>query len=113
MNPNRIKIYADEKRRRTVNFIAIFAIIGAVISLFFAAFGPGKDAICIHAAVYAFWVIGPPLWFFFEYFYFFDNWHNPKAVDEFKYVEGLTSKCWASVLIILTIIYKHREIFNL
>jgi hypothetical protein len=55
-----------------------------------------------HGIIYAGWVIGPPIWFFYEYV-----WHFPaklkmssKHRDELKLTQELASKVWAALIII-------------
>ncbi|GAA0852822.1 hypothetical protein [Aliiglaciecola litoralis] len=52
-----------------------------------------------------FWVIGPPVWFFIEYFFIFRRFGNPQAKEELKRGQELASKIWAGVIIILTAIF--------
>lgn len=34
-----------------------------------------------------FWTIVPPIWFYFEYVFLFDNWESGDAVTHMKYMK--------------------------
>ncbi|AKU23012.1 hypothetical protein MJ904_08100 [Massilia sp. MB5] len=52
------------------------------------------------------WVLLPPLWFFYEFFYYFPKHGNPAAgFDRLKAVQDVTSKVWAAVGLVLGAIY--------
>lgn len=56
--------------------------------------------------VLALWGVGPPLWFFFEYFYYFPKHGNPTAgFSSLKDAQEVTSKLWAATAALLTVFY--------
>lgn len=59
------------------------------------------------ALCWALWVIGPPVWFAIEFFYLFDHSLPERDVSRFKYGQELTTKAWATVVVVLgTFLYK-------
>jgi hypothetical protein len=54
-------------------------------------------------SIYSLWVLGLPIWFFYETTRLFD-WErgNPEKI---KSVSELGQKCWAAVLIVLGVVY--------
>lgn len=56
-----------------------------------------KDAFYLYIAV-AVWAIGPPLWFWMEYFGVYMRWGKPEAFDLFKYGQQVATGIWAGVL---------------
>jgi len=48
-----------------------------------------------------FWIVAPPLFFLFEYFYIYPRWGRPDRLEYFKIGQELASKCWAASLVIL------------
>lgn len=55
------------------------------------------------------WVLLPPLWFFYEFFYYFPANGNPLAgFERLKSVQEVSSKVWAAVAVVLAGIYSVR-----
>lgn len=54
----------------------------------------------------AVWAIGPPFWFWFEYFYLFKNYGNPGDFEEFKHGQQVSASIWAGVVGFLVAFYK-------
>jgi hypothetical protein len=50
--------------------------------------------------MYGAWVIGPPIWFCWEFFYFRTH-GRPECFEAFKYGQDLASKVWLAVAAIL------------
>lgn len=46
----------------------------------------------------AFWTIGPPLWFWLEYFWLFKCYGNPTMLEEFKHGQHVSTSIWAGVI---------------
>lgn len=54
----------------------------------------------------AFWSVGPPLWFFFEYFYYFPKYGNSTAgFAGLKAAQDVTAKVWAAIAVLLGVFY--------
>jgi hypothetical protein len=54
----------------------------------------------------ALWSVLPPLWFFFEHFYYFPKHGNPQAgFAALKSAQDVTAKVWASIAILLAAMY--------
>jgi hypothetical protein len=67
----------------------------AIASLILGAKSP--DSHWVFPSI-AFWTLAPPVWFFFEYRVLFDNWDDPVALAEFKYMQDLATKVWAGLV---------------
>ena len=48
-----------------------------------------------------FWIVAPPLFFLFEYFYIYPRWGRLDRLEHFKIGQELASKFWAASLVIL------------
>ncbi len=48
-----------------------------------------------------YWVIGPPLWFWCDYFLVFRNFGDPAAFDSFKHAQHVSLAIWASIGLLL------------
>lgn len=46
----------------------------------------------------AFWTIGPPLWFWLEYFWLFKCYGDPTMLEEFKHGQHVSTSIWAGVI---------------
>jgi hypothetical protein len=46
-------------------------------------------------------VIGPPSWFFIEYFFVFDRRQDRLALEQFKVGQDIAQKFWAALLLLL------------
>ena len=46
----------------------------------------------------AFWTLGPPIWFWFEYFWLFKTFGNPDKLEEFKHGQQVSASIWAGVI---------------
>lgn len=49
----------------------------------------------------AVWVVGVPLFFFYEYVVLFRNFGGASQYDQFKRVQELSSKVWAGAIVVL------------
>lgn len=61
-----------------------------------------KKWIASRATYLVVWVIGPPIWFFLEYFFLFKSHGAPGTFDQFKYGQELASKIWLGIVTLLT-----------
>ena len=52
-----------------------------------------------YSRVYGFWVIAPPIWFFFEYNFIFKKVHS--NLELLKYGQDVAQKFWAALLVLL------------
>jgi hypothetical protein len=57
-------------------------------------------------ALYLFWSLAPPIWFFVEYNYVFpdDRKVVDKTRDDLKYTQELAAKMWAALLLVLSVL---------
>jgi hypothetical protein len=47
------------------------------------------------------WTIAPPLWFFVEFFLFFDNHNSSAAVEQLRASQEVAGRFWAAVLAVM------------
>lgn len=45
--------------------------------------------------LFAFWVLAPPAWFFFDYLTLFRHYGNHDAFESLKYIHELSTRLWA------------------
>ena len=46
----------------------------------------------------AFWTIGPPVWFWFEYFWLFKQYSKPEHLEIFRHGQQVSASIWAGVI---------------
>jgi len=95
----RPEIYKSPKRRRLTQIIAGAGILWAIGSICLVH---GKDPDWRRVVVIS-WALLPPIFFWAEYFFIFDNWGCSKAVAEFKHAQGLAAKVWAGIAGLLVV----------
>lgn len=112
------QVWINEKGRKIFTIAGIFAVLslGVLLSDWFTSWSYDIDIKAevkkiklpyLHGIIYAGWVIGPPIWFFYEYV-----WHfpaklkmSPKHSDELKLTQEFASKVWAALIIIFGAIF--------
>jgi hypothetical protein len=102
--------------QRGMGFIASGAMILSVVFGLFWGFGKGFDPHdCVkvsQAIVLGIWVIAPPIWFWYEYFYLYpDTTYVPKpSLDEFKHGQEQSSKIWLALVTLLLGLYFGKDL---
>lgn len=94
--------------------VLIVAMLLAVASLVCALVSVGSPAPKHQywkLTLYGCWVLGPPIWFFFEYFYFRRQGYS-ECFEVFKYGQDLASKIWVALSAILGYLFFGKEIFG-
>lgn len=61
-----------------------------------------KDPIYVYIVI-AVWAVGPPIWFWAEYFAIYLRWGNREAFDLFKYGQQVATAIWAGVFTLLVL----------
>jgi hypothetical protein len=89
---------------------AALAIVGFVATVLLIEVGAAYLSSSVHKRAsqlaLSVWSVGPPLWFFFEYFYYFPKFGNEKAgFTGLKTAQDLTAKVWAGIAILLGVLY--------
>src|ERR1700733_6039223 len=88
----------------------------ALLSLDFSYWGFGKGledrGVKIpQAIVLCFWVIAPPVWFWYEYFFLQkDTIHSPDEFDKYKFGIDLSSKIWLARVRFLLGLYFGKDL---
>lgn len=86
----------------------LFALISttlAVCAFLFSFIKPEwltKDA---KGAILAFWLVFPPLWFWFEYCFLFKGQENQESLESFKYAHEVSRNLWIGISAALTLLY--------
>ena len=83
--------------------IAIELYIGTVAVVCWARFGTNCDAAKVASAILiGAWTLGPPSWFFMEYFHmpYIDSERLPN-IEGFKYTREMASKFWVAAVVVL------------
>lgn len=62
--------------------------------------------------LYAIWVLGPPIWFFIEYFYLFRQHGKPCCIETFKYGQELASRIWLALVVVLGVLFFGKELIG-
>lgn len=62
--------------------------------------------------LYAIWVLGPPIWFFIEYFYLFRQHGKPGCIETFKYGQELASRIWLALVAVLGVLFFSKELLG-
>jgi hypothetical protein len=77
-------------------------LLGAYYALFvMVSLGRGRltpTESLVHLTI---WTLAPPFWFFVEWFYWFDNHANDKAVHNLGVAQDLSGRLWAAVLAVM------------
>jgi hypothetical protein len=93
-------------------FFAILAVVGFISTLAFVAFGEKrKHHRSVSQLLLALWVLGPPLWFFYEHFYYFPAYGNMAdgaGFEKLKAAQDATSKLWAAFAVVLGALYNKK-----
>ena len=100
--------------QRIFGVLAALALIG---SLWFAQYGWGEKLeagnpikVC-QAAIVVAWLLGPPIYFWFEYFYLYKNSTaaNKPDLETFKYGQDVSSKIWIATTSALLALYFWKD----
>ena len=92
-----------------MNFMAPLLILGYLLSLWFIASGKlvteGNYAL-ICKLIGALWVLGPPLWFFFEQVHYFPRHGNPDAgFAQLKASQDTLARLWLASVVVLAALF--------
>lgn len=101
-------IYRTASHRRCVHAALAIALVAAVTSFALWVSLPRTCYARCLPWIAMFWALAPPIWFFVEYAWVFDNWDDNKAVARFKDLQAHAAKIWAGILGLLTASYFMR-----
>ena len=89
----------DHKASFWIVFSVAVAGVTVVVLTLLAAYHSfcNKDAFYLFIAI-AVWAIGPPVWFWLEYFTVYLKWGKPESFELFKYGQQVAAGIWAGVL---------------
>jgi hypothetical protein len=84
-------------------FRIVFAIAVIGVGVVIGTIVAGYRALCYRDVVYLYgaiivWAVGPPVWFWVEYFAVFMRWGIPDKFDHFKYGQQVAAAIWAAIL---------------
>ena len=84
-----------------LTFVAILALVGAAYSLNVAASAwKSRDAEALYA-ILPYWVLGPPVWFWCDYFLVYRHFGDKNAFESFKHAQHVSLAIWAGVAFFL------------
>jgi H+/Cl- antiporter ClcA len=92
--------------------------IGGGIALIFGWYGFGKpfDAHdcgkVLQAVVLAIWIVAPPIWFWYEYFFLYQPIPETKkpSLDQFKHGQDQAAKIWLALVTVLLGLYFGKDL---
>lgn len=91
------------------NFIAPMAILGFLTSVWFVQFGrmAAPDAYAgLAKAIGALWVLGPPLWMWYEHYHYFPRHGNPEVGYEgLKNYHKVLTRLWFAAMIVIAALF--------
>ena len=99
-------------------WVALTAAAGSIVLAFIPKhIAEPFDAKCPikvgQALVLSMWVLGPPLWFWFEYFFLYrkmaDNEIRKMKFDEYKHGVDVASKLWLALVTVLLGLYFGKD----
>jgi hypothetical protein len=86
---------------------AAFGFVALLLGLF--GFGDPLDSLhpikVLQAALLAIWILGPPVWFWYEFFYLYKRARNPEEWDRFKHGQEQSGKIWLALVTVLFGLY--------
>ncbi|RYY90108.1 MAG: hypothetical protein EOO15_03885 [Chitinophagaceae bacterium] len=106
-----VPLYAHEPLQHAQIFAAV-AVIGFIFTVVYLLRSKGEPRQkTISQVLLALWVLGPPLWFFYEHFYYFPTFGNMAdgaGFEKLKAAQDVTSKVWAAFAVVLGAIYNKK-----
>jgi hypothetical protein len=70
----------------------------------------GSPVKIAQALILCFWVIAPPVWFWYEYFFLYKKAnHSPEEFDQYKFGIDLSSKIWLALVTVLLGLYFGKD----
>ena len=55
------------------------------------------------------WTVGPPVWFWYEFFYLYKRVRNPEDWDRFKHGQDQSAKIWLALVAVLFGLYFGKD----
>jgi hypothetical protein len=75
---------------------ASVAVIGAAASVGLAIWSWCSVNVTLIYLVLPFWIVGPPVWFWFDYFKVYRRYGDPEAFDSYKHGQQISIAIWAA-----------------
>ncbi|MCB2182167.1 MAG: hypothetical protein KQH63_09095 [Desulfobulbaceae bacterium] len=100
------KLYTDSAGK-VVTVVGVLTVIGFVLSVTYIVLGTSWAYYSsISKILGAVWVLGPPVWFWFEHNYFFPrNAHAEATFSDLKSEQDVAGKIWAAFVVILAALF--------
>lgn len=86
---------------RILTWVAAIAALFALASLAVAAKAWCSAEVGWIYAVIPLWILGPPIWFWCDYFLIYRKYGDPDAFDSFKHAQQISLAIWAAVALLL------------
>lgn len=92
---------------------AVVAVLGFIVSVAFILKGQrfSKKHHFISQVLLGLWVLGPPLWFFYEHFYCFPKYGNMAGganFEQLRAAQDVTAKVWAACAVVPGALYNKK-----
>jgi hypothetical protein len=86
----------NDGRRTAVRIVGVVSGVLAALSIIASLLCRGW-----YPWIYGCWIMGPPLWFFAEYFFIFNRKDEETAREQLKIGQDLAQKIWAALIVLL------------
>jgi membrane protease YdiL (CAAX protease family) len=98
-----MSIYPTERK---APFWVVFATAVLAVIIALATISAAYQSMCEKDFTYVYiaiavWAIGPPVWFWAEYFGIYLKWGKRESFDLFKYGQQVAASIWAGMLALL------------
>lgn len=107
------KTWDDVQPTRT--FMAWAAAMVGLVALLLGPLGFGDPLDSNHpvkvlqAVILVIWIVGPPVWFWYEFFYLYKRAKNPEEWDRFKHGQEQSAKIWLALVTVLFGLYFGKD----
>jgi hypothetical protein len=80
-----------------VAFVVSILLLIATFVVVYCSWGGQRSIVPLYTFI-GFWAVGPPVWFWFEYFCVYRKHGDPDTLELFKYGQDVSKAIWAGVL---------------
>ncbi len=99
-DPNALSnVYRGNVGNKVLAFGILMFVVFLLSAFMISQCGENERDVAI--LVSAIWVVGVPLFFFYEHVVLFRKYGNPDQYEQFKRVQELAGKIWAGAIIVL------------
>ena len=107
MNKTAPPLSAEQKNAILWRWRTATSVIGVLIAITSCIYAYNYHDDRLGAAIIGgILTFSPPAWLMFEYCILFPSYGDPKDKDDLKYGQGLATKFWGGVAVLLAVIYE-------